>query len=72
MPEIAEGQFVHLISIIQVLTHQAVARITHFLRAHLVGKQIAHASAIEDVNVFGKVGTTGAEVEAALRGKKVC
>ncbi|KAF7539856.1 hypothetical protein G7Z17_g12327 [Cylindrodendrum hubeiense] len=47
-----------------------VARIVHFLRLHVVGKQIASASAIDDKNVFGKVGTTGAEVEAALKGKK--
>lgn len=43
----------------------------HFLRLHVVGKRIATASAIDDKNVFGKVGTTGAEVEAALKGKKV-
>lgn len=43
----------------------------HFLRLHVVGKRITSASAIDDKNVFGKVGTTGAEVEAALKGKKV-
>ncbi|KAG8423821.1 hypothetical protein J3458_000676 [Metarhizium acridum] len=48
-----------------------VARIVHFLRLHLVGKKIASASAIDDSNVFGKVGTSGAEVEAALKGKQV-
>ncbi|GAB0131712.1 hypothetical protein EsDP_00000173 [Epichloe bromicola] len=48
-----------------------VARIVHFLRLHLVGKKIKDASAIDDGNVFGKVGTTGAAVEAALKGKKV-
>ncbi|KAK7415778.1 hypothetical protein QQZ08_012260 [Neonectria magnoliae] len=48
-----------------------VARIVHFLRLHVVGKRIASASAIDDKNVFGKVGTTGAEVEAALKGKTV-
>ncbi|KAH6982133.1 Formamidopyrimidine-DNA glycosylase N-terminal domain-containing protein [Ilyonectria sp. MPI-CAGE-AT-0026] len=48
-----------------------VARIVHFLRLHVVGKRIASASAIDDKNVFGKVGTTGAEVEAALKGKKI-
>lgn len=48
-----------------------VARIVHFLRLRLVGKKIASASAIDDSNVFGKVGTSGAEVEAALKGKKV-
>jgi formamidopyrimidine-DNA glycosylase len=36
-----------------------------------VGKRIVSASAIDDKNVFGKVGTSGEEVEAALKGKKV-
>ncbi|KAK0742309.1 formamidopyrimidine-DNA glycosylase lyase mutM [Apiosordaria backusii] len=48
-----------------------VARIVHFLRLHLVGKIIKSASAIDDANVFGKVGTTGAQVAAALTGRKV-
>ncbi|KAH7157731.1 Formamidopyrimidine-DNA glycosylase N-terminal domain-containing protein [Dactylonectria estremocensis] len=48
-----------------------VARIVHFLRLHVVGKRIASASAIDDKNVFGKVGTTGADVEVALKGKKI-
>ncbi|CAH0052884.1 unnamed protein product [Clonostachys solani] len=47
-----------------------VARIVHFLKLTLVGKRIAQASAIDDPNVFGKVGTTGADVAAALNGKK--
>ncbi|KAF5021683.1 hypothetical protein F66182_6271 [Fusarium sp. NRRL 66182] len=48
-----------------------VARIVHFLRLHVVGKRIVSASAIDDKNVFGKVGTSGEEVEAALKGKKI-
>ncbi|KAK4194660.1 Formamidopyrimidine-DNA glycosylase N-terminal domain-containing protein [Triangularia verruculosa] len=48
-----------------------IARIVHFLRLHLVGKTIATASAIDDANVFGKVGTTGAQVATALTGRKV-
>lgn len=48
-----------------------VARIVHFLRIHLVGRTIANAAAIDDANVFGKVGTTGAKVAAALTGRKV-
>ncbi|OAA70495.1 Ribosomal protein S13-like, H2TH [Cordyceps fumosorosea ARSEF 2679] len=48
-----------------------IARAVHFLRIHLVGKRIASAEAIDDANVFGKVGTTGAAVAAALKGKKV-
>ncbi|KAK3941657.1 hypothetical protein QBC46DRAFT_98701 [Diplogelasinospora grovesii] len=48
-----------------------IARIVHYLQLHLVGKKIKSATAIEDTNVFGKVGTTGPEVAAALKGKKV-
>ncbi|KAH7168789.1 hypothetical protein DER46DRAFT_624154 [Fusarium sp. MPI-SDFR-AT-0072] len=48
-----------------------VVRIVHFLRLHVVGKHIVSASAIDDKNVFGKVGTSGEEVETALKGKKV-
>jgi formamidopyrimidine-DNA glycosylase len=48
-----------------------VARVVHFLRLKLVGKRIASATAVDDNNVFGKVGTTGADVEKALKGKKV-
>ncbi|PHH85453.1 hypothetical protein CDD83_390 [Cordyceps sp. RAO-2017] len=48
-----------------------VARIVHFLRQKLVGKRIATASAVDDANVFGKVGTSGSAVEEALRGSKV-
>jgi hypothetical protein len=36
-----------------------------------VGKRIISTAAIDDKNVFGKVGTSGEEVEAALKGKKV-
>lgn len=43
----------------------------HFLRLHLVGKTVKTANAIEDTNVFGKVGTTGPAVAAALTGRKV-
>ncbi|PFH56404.1 hypothetical protein XA68_16554 [Ophiocordyceps unilateralis] len=48
-----------------------VARIVHFLRLKLVGKRIASAVAVDDANVFGKVGTSGSAVEAALKGNKV-
>ncbi|KAK0640929.1 Formamidopyrimidine-DNA glycosylase N-terminal domain-containing protein [Cercophora newfieldiana] len=48
-----------------------IARIVHFLREHLVGKMVKNATAIEDANVFGKVGTTGSEVAKALKGRKV-
>ncbi|KAF4125647.1 formamidopyrimidine-DNA glycosylase [Geosmithia morbida] len=48
-----------------------VARIVHFLRLRLVGKRIASATAIDDANVFGKAGTTSADVEKALEGRTV-
>ena len=48
-----------------------VARIVHYLRKHLVGKTIAKVTAADDSSVYGKVGTTGAEFQKALTGKKV-
>ena len=72
MPEIAESTTNCLIfAAFAYFTNFVVARIVHFLRIHLVGKTIASASAIDDNNVFGKVGTTGAAVETALKGRKV-
>lgn len=48
-----------------------VARIVHYLRKHLVGKTLAKVVAADDPNVYGKVGTSGAEFQEALTGKKV-
>ncbi|KAL8901011.1 MAG: hypothetical protein Q9207_005417 [Kuettlingeria erythrocarpa] len=48
-----------------------VARIVHYLHEHLVGKTLSFVKAQHDENVFGKVGTSAAEVEKALTGKKV-
>ncbi|KAF4633460.1 hypothetical protein G7Y89_g4661 [Cudoniella acicularis] len=48
-----------------------VARVVHYLRKSLVGKTLAVVKAQDDANVFGKVGTTGAEVQKSLTGKKV-
>ncbi|ORY61281.1 Formamidopyrimidine-DNA glycosylase N-terminal domain-containing protein [Pseudomassariella vexata] len=48
-----------------------VARVTHFLRLHLVGKKIVKALAPDDINVFGKVGTSGHAFQKAVTGKKV-
>ncbi|KAL8640162.1 MAG: hypothetical protein Q9228_002887 [Teloschistes exilis] len=48
-----------------------VARIVHYLHIHLVGKTLAVIKAQHDENVFGKVGTSAAEFEKALTGKKV-
>lgn len=52
------------------LSH-SVARIVHHLRKSLVGKTLAVVKAQDDSNVFGKVGTSGAEFQKALTGKKV-
>jgi formamidopyrimidine-DNA glycosylase len=43
----------------------------HYLRKHIVGKTLAEVKAQDDEKVFGKVGTSAAEFEAALTGKKV-
>lgn len=48
-----------------------VARCVHFLRQHLVGKRIAKIQAVDDNNVFGKVGTSGSAFEKALKGRTV-
>lgn len=49
----------------------SVARIVHFIRKHLVGKTLAIVKAQHDEIVFGKVGTSAAEFEKSLTGKKV-
>jgi formamidopyrimidine-DNA glycosylase len=43
----------------------------HFLRENLVGKTLAKVVALDDANVFGKVGTSSGEFEKALVGRKV-
>ncbi|KAL0467689.1 Formamidopyrimidine-DNA glycosylase N-terminal domain-containing protein [Neurospora intermedia] len=48
-----------------------IARAVHFLRLHFVGKVIKHAEAIDDGNVFGKVGTDGPKMATDLIGKKI-
>ncbi|KAI0175082.1 formamidopyrimidine-DNA glycosylase domain-containing protein [Pestalotiopsis sp. NC0098] len=48
-----------------------VARVTHYLRLHLVGKTIKKVTAPDDANVFGKVGTSGPAFEKALAGRTV-
>jgi formamidopyrimidine-DNA glycosylase len=53
------------------MTIDVVARIVYFLRIHLVGKTIKTAEAIDDASVFGKAGTTGSAVAAALTGRRV-
>ncbi len=49
----------------------SVARIVHYIHEHLVGKTLAVVKAQHDENVYGKVGTSAAEFEKALTGKKV-
>ncbi|KAL8937663.1 MAG: hypothetical protein Q9216_004315 [Gyalolechia sp. 2 TL-2023] len=48
-----------------------VARIVHYIQKNLVGKSLAVVKAQHDENVFGKVGTSAAEFEEALTGKRV-
>ncbi|EDN99554.1 hypothetical protein SS1G_02408 [Sclerotinia sclerotiorum 1980 UF-70] len=48
-----------------------VARAVHHIRKNLVGKTLAIVKAQDDANVFGKVGTSAAEFQKALTGKKV-
>jgi len=48
-----------------------VARVVHYLKKSLVGKTLKAVIAQDDANVFGKVGTSGAEFSKALTGKKV-
>ncbi|KAF6808690.1 formamidopyrimidine-DNA glycosylase [Colletotrichum sojae] len=48
-----------------------VARCVHFLRLHLLGKQIAKVSAPDDANVFGKVKCSGPAFEEAVTGRTV-
>ncbi|KAL5340835.1 Formamidopyrimidine-DNA glycosylase N-terminal domain-containing protein [Aspergillus crustosus] len=48
-----------------------VHRIVHFIRQHLVGKTLTKVSAQDDDIIYGKVGTSAAEFQKALDGKKV-
>lgn len=48
-----------------------VARIVHFIRQHLVGKTLSKVQAQHDDIVYGKVGTSAAEFQKAMQGKKI-
>lgn len=48
-----------------------IARIVHFLRKHVVGKTVSKVQAQHDESVFGKAGTSAAEFQKALTGKKI-
>lgn len=48
-----------------------VARVVYYLQKSLAGKTLKSVQAQDDTIVYGKVGTSGAEVQKALMGKKV-
>jgi len=48
-----------------------IARAVHYIRKHLVGRTLQKVTALEDANVFGKVGTSHTEIMKHLTGKKV-
>lgn len=48
-----------------------VACIVHYLRKHLVNRTLSTVTAQHDESVYGKVGTSAAEFQKALTGKKV-
>ena len=48
-----------------------VARIVHYIRKHLVGKTLSKVIAVDDANVYGKVGTSGAELQKRLSGRRI-
>lgn len=48
-----------------------VARIVHFIRKHLVGKTLSSVKVQHDDIVYGKAGTSAAEFQNAMQGKKI-
>ncbi|KAL4943368.1 hypothetical protein BDV06DRAFT_139554 [Aspergillus oleicola] len=48
-----------------------IHRIVHFIRQHLVGKTLTKVSTQHDDIIYGKVGTSAAEFQSAMEGKKV-
>ncbi|KAL3464713.1 DNA glycosylase/AP lyase [Aspergillus heterothallicus] len=48
-----------------------IYRIVYFIRQHLVGKTLTKVSTQNDDIVYGKVGTTAAEFQTAMEGKKI-
>lgn len=72
MPEIGEGDnYISFEIRVNANGFSSVARIVSYLRKHIVGRTLATVKAQHDENVFGKVGTSAAEFEKALTGKKV-
>ena len=70
MPEIAEGINNHHAGR-RSFANDSVARVVHYLRKSLVGRTLKFVTAQDDSNVFGKVGTSGAQFQELLTGKKV-
>ncbi|KAL4913406.1 DNA glycosylase/AP lyase [Aspergillus aurantiobrunneus] len=48
-----------------------IYRVVHFIRHHLVGKTLAKVSTQNDDIIYGKVGTSAAEFQKVMEGKKV-
>ncbi|KAL4933889.1 putative formamidopyrimidine-DNA glycosylase [Aspergillus undulatus] len=48
-----------------------IHRIVHFIRQHLVGKTLTKVSTQHDDIIYGKVGTSAAEFQKAMEGKKI-
>lgn len=73
MPEIGEGQSTAYPRVppLAYSSSSTVARIVSYIRQHLAGKTLATVKAQHDEKVFGKVGTSAAEFEKALNGKKI-
>ena len=73
MPEIAEGAPISPALDLHTLYWfiSTVARIVYHLRKNLAGKILKVVKAQDDTIIFGKVGTSGAEFQKALTGKKV-
>ena len=54
-----------------MLTQSSVYRAAEYIRQHLVGRTLAIVKAQHDENVFGKVGTSAADIEKSITGKKI-
>ena len=73
MPEIGEGRLEMDSRLPKSHSNfkSTVARAVHFIQKYLVGRTLAVVKAQHDENVFGKVGTSAAELEKSLTGKKI-
>ncbi|KAB8072122.1 DNA glycosylase/AP lyase [Aspergillus leporis] len=48
-----------------------ISRIVHFIRQHLVGKTLSKVSTQNDDLIYGKAGTSAAEFQKVMEGKKI-